>query len=190
MASASLFKDDIRRRMKAARAGVENAGGRSEQASTQFMRAIDIPPGAVVALYHPLKDEIDTAPLGAALVKAGARLALPVVEAADASLAFRAFAPGDPLTRGAFGVMAPADAAPLVEPDIIVCPLLAFTRHGDRLGYGGGYYDRTLAALRARRAVPAIGLAFAAQEVDALPVSPLDQRLDWVATEREAIRIQ
>ena len=82
----------------------------------------------------------------------------------------------------------PDDQAPIVSPAIIVAPLLAFTRAGGRLGYGGGYYDRTLADLRKAGEVLAVGYAYGAQEVDALPLSPLDQPLDWIVTEREVIR--
>ena len=153
-----------------------------------FMDTFAIKDGAVVALYYPIRSELDTAPLAEALAGAGAAIALPRVEEKKQPLTFRRYAPGDPLVEGRYGERVPAPSAPLVRPDLVVTPLLAFTRTGDRLGYGGGYYDRTLGALREGGDVTAIGYAFAAQEVDALPVSPLDQRLDWIVTERGAIR--
>ncbi len=160
----------------------------AKHAATNFLRAIEIGPSAVVALYHPIKDELDTAALAAALAERGAILALPIVERRRAPLLFRKYAPGDPLTRGPFGVMAPP-AGPAVSPSIVVAPLLAFDRAGHRLGYGGGYYDRTLAKLRKEGAVLALGYGYGAQEVPRLPAGPRDQRLDWIVTEREAIQV-
>ena len=152
------------------------------------MAHIPVPDGATVALYHPLKDELDPTPLASALAERGVLLALPVVVRKKAPLEFRRFAPGDALLKGVHGSLEPDAASPIAEPDIAVVPLLGFTRRGDRLGFGGGYYDRTLAALRAARPVVIVGYGYGAQEVDALPLSPLDQRLDWIVTEREAMR--
>lgn len=160
----------------------------ARHAAANFIRAIPVAGGQFVSLYHPLKDEMDTLPLAEALVGAGAILALPVVERKNAPLAFRRFAPGETLIKGLHGPMAPAPEAEEVTPDIVVAPLLGFTRAGGRIGYGGGYYDRTLAALREKREILAVGLGFGAQEVDRLPLEPLDQPLDWIVTEREAIR--
>jgi 5-formyltetrahydrofolate cyclo-ligase len=103
-------------------------------------------------------------------------------------LQFRRWSPGDPLRTVQWGIREPAEAAPVVEPDVLLVPLLAFDRGGHRLGYGGGYYDRTLRALRSRRPVTAVGLAFAEQEVDAVPHLDYDERLDWVLTPLGAIR--
>ncbi len=145
--------------------------------------------GRVVAGYVALADEIDPLPLMRRLAESGARLALPVVETPDAPLVFRRWRPGDPLRRGAFGIDRPDDAAPVVRPEWLLVPLLAFDRRGHRLGFGGGYYDRTLARLRADGcAVRAVGLAFAAQELDSLPVAAYDVPLDLVVTERAVIR--
>jgi 5-formyltetrahydrofolate cyclo-ligase len=152
------------------------------------MARIDVPPGAVVALYHPIKDEIDPSPLAAELAARGVVLALPAVVGARAPLAFRRHDWGAPLVRGWRGLHEPPKSAAEVRPDIVVAPLLAYTRAGGRLGYGGGFYDRTLAALRAAGGVTAVGLAYGAQEVDALPNGPLDEALDYIVTEREAFR--
>jgi 5-formyltetrahydrofolate cyclo-ligase len=99
----------------------------------------------------------------------------------------RAWMFGAPLTSGVWGIRQPPPAAPEVFPDILIVPLLAFDRRGHRIGYGAGYYDMTLAKLRAMKAVTAIGIAFAAQEVDTVPTTPRDAALDFVLTEREII---
>jgi len=145
-------------------------------------------PGACVALYRPLADEADPQPLADML---GVRhiLSLPVVTARGAPLVFRRWAPGDPLAADALGVPAPVADAPEVTPDAVVCPLLAFDRAGGRLGFGGGYYDRTLALLKGRGPLVAVGFAYAVQEVPSVPVEPHDARLDWIVTEREAIEV-
>ncbi len=160
----------------------------ARHAARAFLDAVDIEDGAVVALYHPINTELDTEPLAAALMERGVAIALPVAAKKPAPLVFRRYEAGDPLVAGAFGEDVPTDDADMVAPAIIVAPLLAYTRAGDRLGYGGGYYDRTIEALRKERAVVFVGYGFAAQQVDALPASPLDQRLDWIVTEQGAIR--
>ena len=160
----------------------------ARHAAGNFLSAVGVDGNAIVSLYHPIKDELDTEPLAAALAEKGVRLALPVVAQKHAPLVFRAWRPGDRLVKGGYGIMTPEETAPVLRPDIVVAPLLAFTRNGGRLGYGGGYYDRTLAALRGDGAVLAVGYAYSAQEVDALPLTPLDQRLDWIVTEGAAIR--
>ncbi|MBI2235834.1 MAG: 5-formyltetrahydrofolate cyclo-ligase [Magnetospirillum sp.] len=142
-----------------------------------------LPAGAAVAGYWPMGDEIDPRPLLLALAAAGRRLALPVVAAPGQPLEFRAWSWGDDLEPGRFGTTHPLAHAAAVEPDLLLVPLLAFDRQGGRLGYGGGFYDRTLDMLRRKRHVSAIGIAFAAQEVAAIPHDGRDQRLDGVATE-------
>lgn len=182
-------KSILRLRMKGERREAARARpDAARHAARNFLASIDIADGAVISLYYPIKDELDTEPLAAALHEKGAALALPVVAARRAPLVFHAWRPGDDLIKGAHGAMTPAPEAPAVRPDIVVAPLLAFTRRGERLGYGGGYYDRTLEQLRQDGDVLAVGFAYAAQEVDALPVSPLDQRLDWIVTEATTIR--
>lgn len=182
-------KHILRMRMKAERRqAARTRPDAAIHAARNFIARVDVAAGAVVSLYHPIKDELDTASLATALAEKGARLALPVVAARGAPLSFHAWTPGAALIKGAHGAMTPDPQAPVLKPDIVVAPLLAFTRDGGRLGYGGGYYDRTLETLRKDGEVVAVGYAYAGQEVDALPLSPLDQRLDWVVTEAEAIR--
>jgi len=102
-------------------------------------------------------------------------------------LLFRAFAPGDELAKGPFGLSEPSPDKAALEPNIVFAPLAAFDRNGYRLGYGGGIYDATLNALRAKHPVTAIGVAYAVQEADAIPTEPHDQKLDFIVTEREMI---
>lgn len=134
-----------------------------------------------VALYAAMGSEIDPGPLAEALTRLGCDLCLPVAVAHDAALIFRAWSPGDALSPDAAGCPAPLGTASEIEPDLILCPLLAFDASGARLGQGGGYYDRTLAAVRPE--VARVGLAWSAQEIDRLPVEPHDARLDGVLTE-------
>lgn len=179
----------IREKMKGERrAAAALRPDAAKHAARHFMNAFAVAPGACVALYHPIHDELDTGPLADALAEKGVQIALPAVIGIKQPLIFRVYAPGDALYAGAYGAKVPADSAEDVRPQIIVAPLLAFTKHGGRLGYGGGYYDRTLKALRAQGDVTAVGYGYGAQEVDALPLSRLDQPLDWIVTERGAIR--
>ncbi len=181
-------KEILRLRMAAARREAARARpDAGKHAARVFMDHAPLPEGAVVSLYHPMKDELDTKPLAEALLDRGFTIALPVVPRKRGPLTFRAFRDGDPLVADRYGIMTPSEDAPIVRPMLIVTPLLAFTRGGARLGYGGGYYDRTLAALRAEGDVLAVGFAFAAQEVERIPLTSRDQRLDWIVTEREAI---
>jgi len=148
---------------------------------------IEIVPGAVVAGYSPIRSEIDPTPLLRKLAAQGAQPALPVITAGDQPLKFRGWASDDRLRRGRLGILEPPpDAAELV-PDILLVPLAAFDRLGHRIGYGAGHYDRTLAQLRALKAITAIGLAFAAQEVEAVPALLHDAALDYVLTETQML---
>ena len=124
-----------------------------------------------------------TAPLLARLARLGCVVALPSVVSSGEILLFRRYRPGDPLLTGSHGTREPLPGAPLVSPDVLIVPLLAFDRAGHRLGYGGGYYDRTLRALRASSSIRAVGLAYAFQEVEAVPAEPFDEKLDMIITE-------
>jgi len=144
--------------------------------------------GVVVAGYWPKGDELDTGPLLEALDAAGYVCALPVVTGADTALAFRRWRRGDTLAAGRFGIMEPGAEAEAVTPGIVIAPLLAFDAAGYRLGYGAGYYDCTLRALRQSGAVTVAGVGFAAQAVEAVPHDGADERLDWIITEDGAVR--
>ncbi len=167
-------------------------GQRQDAARALAGRAavFDIRPGMAVAGYMPTRGEIDPHPLMQALAARGARLALPLVVEPAAPLSFRAWRSGDALARGRFGVLQPAIDAPELTPDIVLAPLAAFDRRGHRIGYGGGYYDRTLQRLRAAGALVAAGVAFAIQEVEAVPASPHDALLDIVLTDVETIDLR
>jgi 5-formyltetrahydrofolate cyclo-ligase len=141
---------------------------------------------AVVSGFWPIKEEIDIRPLMVELFNEGCQMALPVVQSRGQPLLFRAWRPGDPLEAGVFGTLQPAARREIVEPDALLVPLLACDEEGWRLGYGGGFYDRTLLGLRARRKVTAIGVGFDAQVVPDVPHGPSDQRLDWMLTDRRA----
>lgn len=163
------------------------AGEDAARAMAALAPQLGAAPGSVVAGYWPMGDELDPRPLMAALAAAGCRLALPVVTARGTPLEFRAYGFGDVLEPGLHGTVHPAMSSAPVTPALVLVPLLAFDRQCFRLGYGGGYYDRTLENLRAAAQLKAIGLAFAAQEVEAVPRDGHDQRLDAIATENGLI---
>jgi 5-formyltetrahydrofolate cyclo-ligase len=148
---------------------------------------VAVPAGAIVSGFMPMKSEINPLPLLKRLAAQGARLALPVVAGRGKPLIMRAWEFGAPLSRGQWGIREPGADAAEVYPDIVIAPLAAFDRRGYRIGYGAGYYDMTIAALRARKPVTAIGVAFAAQEIPDVPAFDYDQRLDFVLTERAVI---
>lgn len=145
-------------------------------------------PGIAVAAYWPVGDEADVGPLLSHLHELGALCLLPVVEAAGEPLIFRRWGPGQPLEGGPLRTRQPAATAEQGIPALLLVPLLAFDRHGYRLGQGGGYYDRTLPLLRDRGRVEAIGIGYSCQEVETVPHGPTDARLDWVVTEETAFR--
>lgn len=170
-------KAALRRRARAARAALGTPAEAPGQRLAQWLGGR----GGVLAGYWPLAAEADPRP---AMAAHGGAVCLPVVEGQGRPLAFRRWQAGARLRAGAFGVMEPVGEEAL-QPDIVIVPLLAFDRAGMRLGYGGGFYDRTLAGLRGR--AQAIGLGFAAQEVAAVPCEATDAALDMIVTEAEVI---
>lgn len=142
----------------------------------------------VVAGYRPIRTEIDPTPLMEAMHRAGHRITVPVIPGEGQPLEFHEWWPGAPMQEGAFGAEVPVDAHVLI-PDLLIVPMLAFDRAGWRLGYGGGFYDRTLEGLRARRRITALGLAYDAQEIPEVPVEPTDQRLDAILTPSGITRV-
>jgi 5-formyltetrahydrofolate cyclo-ligase len=179
-------KADLRAAALAARDGLS-----SKQRTTAALALarrglpVEVAPGVIVSGYSPIRSEIDPAPLMQSLAAKGARLALPAVLARGKSLAFRAWSPNDRLLLGPLGILEPSPAAAEVVPDIMLVPLAAFDRLGHRIGYGAGHYDHTLAHLRKIKPVTAIGLAFAAQEIEAVPALQHDVALDYVLTEKK-----
>jgi 5-formyltetrahydrofolate cyclo-ligase len=152
-------------------------------------KAIDPPAGTVVSAFWSLSGEIDTRPVMTALHDRGCRVVLPVMRGPGLPLDFRAWQPGDELVPAAFNTREPGADKPMLTPSVLLVPLLAFDREGYRLGYGGGFYDRTLAKLRRNGAALAIGLAYAGQEMARVPHDDKDQPLDWIVTEDETIRV-
>jgi 5-formyltetrahydrofolate cyclo-ligase len=141
----------------------------------------------IVSAFHPLRGEPDTLALLTALAADGFATALPVVIGRGSPLVFRLWQPGDPTRGGAMSIREPLEEAPAVDPDLLFAPLACFDRRGNRIGYGAGYYDRTLARLRAMKPIHAVGVAYGVCEVDAVPYETHDQSLDAIVTEQETI---
>ena len=181
-------KAAIRREAKARRDALPpDVRAAAAQAIAARPFPVAVAAGATASGFMPMKSEISPIPLLRALADAGARLALPAIAGRGRPLVMRAYAFGDPLAAGVWGIREPLPDAPEVLPDIVLVPLLAFARSGHRVGYGAGYYDMTITALRATKTVLAVGIAFAAQEIASVPTTPRDARLDLVLTEREVI---
>ena len=148
---------------------------------------VEVTPGSIVAGFMPMKTEINPLPLLRKLADAGAHLALPCIDGRGKPLIMRAWKIGDEFKSGQWGIREPVPESPQVAPDILIVPLACFDRAGHRIGYGAGYYDMTIQALRGKKKVIAIGIAFAAQEIPAVPATERDERLDFVLTEKEII---
>ena len=187
-ASIDELKADIRKTAFARRDAMP-AAARQAAAETIARRPfpVRIAPGVVVSGFSPIRTEINPLPLLRKLADAGARLALPVVAGKGRPLIMRAYAFGQELKAGVWGIREPKDDAPQVDPDILVVPLAAFDRRGNRIGHGAGYYDMTINRLRSIKSVTAVGIAYALLEVAEVPVTPRDARLDLVLTENEVI---
>ena len=173
-------------REKAHRADRGVAGAALAMLGLEFL---DLKPGSAVSGFLPYKSEIDVRPLMARLAAAGMVTALPVVVERNAPLIFRVWRPGDATEPGTWNIPVPVAAASEVVPDVLLVPMLAFDSGGYRLGYGGGFYDRTLEALRQTGQPVAVGVAYAAQEVHHVPHAVHDQPLDWILTEMGARRV-
>lgn len=176
----SSLRDEARR----ARANVpqEQRSAAAETIAADPLSFLTLNENATIGGYNPSRDEIDCLPLMRALEEQGHTLALPVIEKAGEPLFFRQWRHGTPLVPGTFKIPVPPEQNPICEPDVFLVPLLAFDKAGYRLGYGGGFYDRTLAKARHHRKIVAIGLAFACQEVSSVPIDQYDQKLDWMLT--------
>jgi 5-formyltetrahydrofolate cyclo-ligase len=151
--------------------------------TANFLAQFSHPPRVDIAGYWPTNEEADIRPLMTALDQRGHRVGLPRVMGRGAPLRFLRWHPGDRLEAGFGGILEPAAGNEEIHPEVLLVPLLGFDATGSRLGYGGGFYDRTLAALRLARDIEAIGVAYSDQEVDSLPAGDHDERLDWVVTE-------
>ncbi len=187
-------KQELRRIAKEKRASLARQGGNNaaENLADNFSKVIkaggqDI--SLTVAGYWPMADEIDVRPLMSRLFADGWTVLLPVVVASEEPLVFRRWQPGMALEAGGFGTRHPGPEAPEIVPDILLVPLLAFDDRGFRLGWGGGFYDRTLSRLRATEDVNAVGIAYQGQKVDSVPHSSNDEPLDRVVTDEEILEI-
>ena len=176
----------LRRAEAAASAGLAAAETVSERVAALLT---GFPKTTSVAGYWPVGTELDVRPILAHFDLNGFTCALPVVVARGQPLLFRTWDPETRLETAGYGLLEPAAGTPEVEPDVLLVPLLAFDRAGFRLGYGAGFYDRTLDGLRRRRTVIAVGVGYAAQEMAAVPRDGYDQPLDWIVTEQFALKI-
>jgi 5-formyltetrahydrofolate cyclo-ligase len=168
------------------------ASERQQGAETIATRAfpLAIAPGTIVSGFMPMRSEINPLPLLRKLAREGAQLALPVIQGRGKPLLMRAWSFGAPLEARQWGIKEPADDAPAVDPDVLIVPLACFDRAGHRIGYGAGYFDKTIRALRAKKSVIAVGVAFSAQEIAQVPATEFDEKLDLVLTEREVIDLR
>lgn len=182
-------KAALRRASFAARreAHAADDGNAAEAASEHFL-ALGLQSGAeVISGYRPIRTELDPTPLMDALISDGHRLCVPVIDGAGLPLRFREWTTQSPMVEGPFGAFVPKEGEWL-EPELLIAPLLAFDRAGRRLGYGGGFYDRTLQQLRQRHGALAVGFGYAAQEVPEVPADATDQTLNAIVTEKGPIR--
>ena len=177
----AALREDMRRRRRALFEAAPEAGPR---AARIVMETGLVGPDDIAALYWPMAEEFEARPLVQALLAAGRRCVLPATPPRGEPLVFRRYGPEVALKPGRFRTLEPPPAAPALTPTVLFVPLLAFDAAGRRLGYGGGYYDRTLAGLKQAGAARAYGLGFAGQETARVPTDALDQTLDGVVTER------
>jgi len=176
-------KAALRLEAHAARAALpeEDRAEAAQAVARHFFESIAFAPEDVIAGYWRIRDELDCQPILVRLMDGGQRVVLPVVQGDDEPLDLRVWEADAPLYEAGFGTLAPSDLAPRAAPDLVLMPLLGFDHAGTRLGYGGGYYDRTLAVLARKPML--VGLAFAAQELPQIPREDHDVPLDAVITE-------
>ncbi|MCG8493193.1 MAG: 5-formyltetrahydrofolate cyclo-ligase [Sneathiellales bacterium] len=161
-----------------------------QRAARHFLSAFSCSDKDRVALYCATGSELGTNALKHELLGRGIEVSLPVVPGKEMPLIFRKIERETQLVKAAFSIFSPPESCVEVIPTIVVVPLLAFDRAGYRLGYGGGFYDRTLAQLREKSEILAIGFAFSEQEVEAVPIDQYDQKLNGIVTDKEARIIQ
>ena len=184
-------KADLRKRCYARRIAIDAAAAEAaaKAVAASIDREVNVDASTIVAAYWPLPGELDPRPALNALIKRGAAGALPRMVGDGKPVVFHEWKPGDRLVEGRFKVMEPASDVPIVSPTVVLVPLLAFDAACQRLGHGKGYYDRTIQALKENDPrVRAVGVAFAAQEVERVPTDAYDQTLDMVITEKAVHR--
>lgn len=196
MPVAHADKASLRQRLKTVRAALalpqrQAAAVRLANPTQEGPDRVVVSPAHVVSGYLPIGDELDPRPLMAAMASRGGRLCLPVMQGRDQPLLFRAWAPEDPLDIKAWGIREPTADRAAMTPELMLVPLLAVDRSGNRLGYGAGFYDRTIRSFRAAgHPIITLGLAFDEQIIDAVPHSDYDVPLDFVLTPSGLIRCQ
>ena len=187
-------KQRLAEKMRAVRRDAHrNAGRGAADALWQNLveartRGLEINGDYIVSGYWPIRDELDARRVLTGLHEEGVTCVLPVVTDRRSALRFRRWRPGDVLEQSSFGLSEPVSAAPELVPRVVLVPLLAVDARGNRLGYGGGYYDRTLSTLRQTGPVMAVGLCFEAQRIPDVPHDRRDQPLDWIVTEKAVYR--
>jgi 5-formyltetrahydrofolate cyclo-ligase len=183
-------KPALRARMRALRAAIPaKARTKAAQKLSELpLSGVGFVPGCTVSGFLAIGDEIDPAPLIQRIGSRSLHLCLPVMQGKDRPLLFRTYRPGDELKTVQWGIRQPRDDQPIVVPDVLLVPLLAVDPQGYRLGYGGGYYDRTIKQLRSTKRIVTIGLAFDLQMIDAVPHLDYDEPLDWVLTPSGPVR--
>jgi 5-formyltetrahydrofolate cyclo-ligase len=183
-------KSDLRRTAKAARqqAFARHGAAAGERLAAHGIAFADPPAGASLSAFLAIGDEIDPLPLLRRLWQAGHVTALPVMVGKARPLIFRQWRQGEALIEVQWGIREPLETAPVIVPDVVLVPLLAFDARGYRLGYGGGFYDRSIAEIRACKPVVTIGLAYDELQVDAVPHCQYDEPLDWVLTPSGPLR--
>lgn len=191
-ASAASAKTLLRAQMKAVRAEASRKEPGAGTAAAEHLPQSYLGRFSVVAGYQPMGSEIDPSALLARFAAAGAQIVLPrtAPKGSGLPLSFHLWSPGQSLVKSAFGVAEPSPEAVLLDPDLVIVPMLAFDGHGHRMGYGQGHYDRTLEALRTRYPLVAIGLAFEAQRVASVPREDHDQPLDGILTQTRYIDLR
>lgn len=178
-----ILKGALREKAKAQRGALDGLDRQSaaKSAAAHFVEAVPLATDAVIGVYWAIRDEIDSKPLLLALMDGGRKVCLPVVVGDEEPMIFRVWEPDAPLYEAGFGTLAPSDLAPVAVPDVLVIPLLAFDKAGTRLGYGRGYYDRTVAVLKKKPLM--VGYAFSGQELSDIPREDHDVPLDLLITE-------
>lgn len=196
MTGPALSTDPDKKKRLRARASRRRQRARAEAGpeaaillADQFLKTIPCGPDAIIAGYWPVGTEMDVRPLLRRLFAADHRVVLPIVSAPGLPLKFREWTPDSDMRPGPYGIDVPPDDAPEFDPSLVITPSLAFDADGWRLGYGGGFYDRTLRRLRGLGEVIAVGVGFAAQQVESVAHNGLDEQLDWVVTEEFAKKV-
>lgn len=187
--SLNTIKKDARKAASAIRkqASAADDGSAIERVQAFFVDNVPLGEQGVISGFLPIGSEIDLRPMLADLIDAHHKVVLPCVVGKNTPLLFREWTIGDPLVEDGFGTMAPADDAPEHIPDILLVPMLAFDKAGYRLGYGGGFYDRTLEKIRLMKKIIAVGVAYGEQQIDEVPRDGHDQPLDLIVTDEGII---